>query len=533
MINRLKFVAIGLLLAAIYLGTQLNRSNVPPSPIAEYLPSGSQQQAEIGAAPAITGQSGLPSTDATPSAEMPRAVCVDGDLSGRPFADVDCLWTVTTLSEAAEYIGPGSLVVVRAFPSDDPDSIRGVGTYRGSGLQGKVLTATAANPIIIQAEEFEPGAEFTKPIIDGALRIQGMWERTPGTNHTWQTPLERMATGFIHWACIDRIWVSRLPGKTELADFPLTRPIMKQGGISGNYSDCENNTDRGRPITPVEVDSFPGSYVWLDGILFIRLPGGEDPNEYTVEVPYHHPFSLFEQASGLVVRGFRVYHSLLGIDLYSCGTSSIDRCEASHNEASFNFPFGLQTGPYSYLHHNTGILNTIQLIKITQDFSEVSYNIVGPQLSHGFKLLEVRGCIVQNNEVFGNNLPVPETGTQAGWKIIGTRDRTVGIYLNVGTQECELEANVVYENRVGFYIESDDDKPTRGNLIQANWILDNEIAIRWRGSTAWRDNFSNENFFSPESIFRWKEQSESLSQYAKLTGMDKDSQIVSRAPADD
>lgn len=524
--NRPAIVVMGLLIVILFLGGRLLGANRSPSPPSSQPNGETRHPVEPGGEADLAGQYTTVPSDSSPPDGVPKATCVDGSDEKRPFTDVECIETVETLSEAAENLSPGSLVVVRSFPSEDSDSIRGVGTYRGRGLQGRVLTATAANPIIIQAEGFDPDGDFDRPILEGARRVHGTWSPTPGTEHTWQIPFDRLAEGFIHWACVDRIWVSRLPGKRELADFPLTRPIMKQGGVYPHYSDCEDNTDRGAPITPQVVDGFPGSYYWLDGMLYVHMPGNEDPNGYTVEVPYYHPLSQFEDAAGLIIRGFRVYHSLLGIDLYSCGTSAADRCEASHNDASFNFPFGLQTGPYSYLHHNTGTLNTIQLIKITQDFSEISYNEAGPQLSHGFKLLEVRDCIVHHNEVFGNNLPVPEEGTQADWSIIGTRDITAGILLNPGTQDCELSSNLVHENRVGFYVQEDQNQPVEGNLIQQNHILHNRFAIKWRGSSTWGNNLSNNNQFSSGAMFEWSGESGPFEDYVQATRLDTDSLLV-------
>ena len=178
LLNPLSIASIGLVLAAISACAQ---------------PSNSPKQTKVEAVQITPEQNLQPPTSAATAAEPPNAVCVDGGLSGRPFSDVNCIRTVATISEAAEDVGPGSLVVVRAFASDDANSIRGMGTYRDPGLQDKVLMATVADPIIIQAEGFDTEGDFTQPIIDGALRVSRIWQRTPGTNHTWQIPFDRMS----------------------------------------------------------------------------------------------------------------------------------------------------------------------------------------------------------------------------------------------------------------------------------------------------------------------------------------------------
>ena len=527
--DRLRLAATALVLGAILMGA----CTTSPDPLSLGLTSGASESLGhvegefINVTPKETEP---PPTHETPTPAPKDTVCVDGGLSGRQFADLNCLRIVETLSEALEDVRPGSLIVVRAFPSNDKNSIRGMGTYRDLGLQNKVLIATASNPIIIQAEGFDPEGDFTKPIVDGGVRIHGSWQRTPATDYTLQIPFDRIWPGYPHWACIDRIWVSRLSGKTELADFPLTRPIPNQGSSYPEFEDCRDNTHGGRSITPADVDGFPGSYLWLDETLYVHLPGGEDPNDHTVEVPRGHPFSSYESAAGLTIRGFRVYHSLNGIDLFSCGTEAEDRCEASHNNASFNHPYGLQSGPYSYLHHNSGLLNTIQLIKITGDYSEIAYNEVGPQLSHGFKLNGVRGCVVHHNEVYGNRLQVPETGSQSGWSIIGTRDLKGGIYLKNGTEGCSLHENLVYDNTYGFYIRNDGDNVTQGNAIERNTILQNETAMRWRETLTWESNSSNYNVFSWSANFHWGDQVGSLAAYATATGLDKDSEMLMTSP---
>lgn len=517
--------AVGLALAALLVGARVGGTGELPSPAMPSVGSEKQSQGSVEAGGAVFQRAELALTTTLSAPGRRNAYCVDGGLSGLQFLDVNCSRIVETLSEAVEEVEPGSLIVVRAYPSDDRDGIRGMGTYRDGGLRTKVLTATVDSPIIIQAEGFNPNGEFIKPIIDGATRVHGVWERTPGTSNTWQVEFDRMPAGYDHVACVDRIWVSRQPGKTELADFPLTRPLMNQGNDNPS-SDCANNTINGRPIAPDDVDNFPGSYSWLNKLLYVHLPGGEDPNDFTIEIPGNFPLSRYESASGLVIRGFRVYHTSNGIDFYHCGTSAANRCEASHNETSFNYPYGLQPGPYSYLHHNSGILNTIQLVKITGDFSEVSYNDVGPQLSHGFKLSGVQGCFVHHNDVYGSSYTVPKDGTQSDWTIIGTRDISAGIYLKNGTKECRVYENLIFENGNGLYIRNDGDTLTHDNEIEGNRILHNNTAIRWREPLTWERNSSNNNEFSWGATFRWGDDMGSFSAYVDATHQDKDSRVA-------
>jgi hypothetical protein len=65
---------------------------------------------------------------ASPPAQSPDALCVDGGLSGEPFAGVNCVQTVASLQEAIDQQGHTRLVVVRAFASNDENSIAGLGT---------------------------------------------------------------------------------------------------------------------------------------------------------------------------------------------------------------------------------------------------------------------------------------------------------------------------------------------------------------------------------------------------------------------
>ncbi len=451
------------------------------------------------------------------AAQSPEAVCVDGGQSGQPFAGVRCLKTVATIDEAVRNLKASRLVVVRAFASSDENSIDGLGTYRDPGLQKAKFKATAANPVIIQAEGFTPGGDFERPIVDGAVRVTGAWERTPGTQHTWQTPWSDKPGSFGHSACVDRIWVSRKPGRTRLADFPLTRPLLNQG--NNTDGDCENNTVDGQPMTPAQVDAYAGSYEWLEGVLYVHLPGDEDPNEYTVEVPYQHTFSPQRGSSGLIVRGFRVYHTVNGIDLWHCGTGRDDRCEASYNETSYNTHFGLQPGPYGLLAWNSGQLNTIQLIKITSDHAEIANNQVGPQLAHGLKFNEVQECSVHDNVVFGNVYTVRAEDTQAGWKIMGTRDATAGLYLKNGTTRCDVAGNTVYGNKIGIYLRNDGDKRTELNTIHDNVIIYNDTAVAWRDAGLWDYNTLTGNLLNPGAVLKWGDASGRLLDFQTLTGV--------------
>jgi parallel beta-helix repeat protein len=453
-----------------------------------------------------------------PAQPAPReVVCVDGGNSGAPFEGVTCDRTVTNLESAADGLQAGSLVVVRAFTSSDPNSIDGTGTYRGEGLLRFKLLGTQAEPIIFQAEHFDASGDFERPIVSGAERVTGDWVRTPGTQATWETPWEVAPGSWGHTACVDRIWVSRPPGRTALANFPLTRPMPNQGN---DYpDDCGDNTLAGQPMTPQAVDDFPGSYEWLDGRLYVHLPGGEDPNEHTIEVPVHHSLSPGRGSTGLIIRGFRVYHTVNGIDLWHCGTSPADRCEATHNETSYNTHFGLQPGRYGLLAYNTGQFNTIQLIKITSDFSEIAYNRAGTQLAHGFKLNEVKDCYVHDNVVFGNRVQVTG-GTQAGWGLIGTRDAVAGIYLKNGTQRCRVEGNLVAHNNLGLYLRNDGDTLTEANTLQGNRLLYNSVALAWRDAGLWTYNTAADNVFSPNAQVRWDEQTGSVSEFLAATGQD-------------
>jgi parallel beta-helix repeat protein len=444
------------------------------------------------------------------------AICVDGGDSGKPFVAVNCVRTVTTLAEAVDNVSLAKLIVVRAFASSDPNSIAGMGTYRDQGLASNVMLATASDPIIIQAEGWHEKGYFVKPIVDGAMRVTQAWELVPGTEATWQTPWDEEPGGFGHEACIDRIWVSRVPGKTQLANFPLTRPMFAQG--NDHLSDCGDNTFEGQPMTPQHVDSFPGSYQWLDGMLYVRLPNGEDPNRYTVEVPFRHAMSPGRGSAGLVVRGFRVYHAQNGIDLWHCGSSPADRCDATHNETSYNTPFGLQPGKHGRLLYNTGVLNTLQLIKVTSDFADIGYNVAGPQLSHGFKLNVVHDCLVHHNEVYGNVLGETPTGTQAGWRMLGTRDATVGIYLKNETQRCEVYENYVHHNAVGIYLRNDGDTLTEGNLIENNSLVYNTVALGWRDDGMWDYNTAADNVLGWGAVLRWGDETGSVSEFQAATG---------------
>lgn len=447
----------------------------------------------------------------------PQAICVDGGLSGEPFAGVDCVETVATLEEGMDQVSDVRLVVVRAFESTDENSLGGIGTYRDAGLSTTVVTASAADPLIIQAEDFTEHGFFVKPIVDGGVRVTGVWERTDGTDATWQTPWEVEPGSFTHEACVDRIWVSRSPGKTQLADFPLTRPLFAQG--NNFQGDCGANTFEGQPMTPQHVDAFPGSYQWLADTLYVHLPNGEDPNDHTVEVPYRHSLSPGRGSSGLVVRGFRVYHTQNGIDLWHCGTTRADRCDATHNETSYNTHFGLQPGKYSWLAYNRGVLNTIQMIKITSDYAEIAYNTVGPQLSHGFKLNVVHDCLVHHNEVYGNVLGETPTGTQAGWRLLGTRDTTAGIYLKNETQRCEVHDNYVHHNAVGIYLRNDGDTLTEGNVVRGNTLLFNQVALAWRDEGMWTYNTVSDNLFGWGAQLRWGEQTGPAADFVAETGL--------------
>jgi parallel beta-helix repeat protein len=447
--------------------------------------------------------------------QSPDAVCVDGGQSGRPFTGVNCTRTVSTLEAAMVNLPPGSRVVVRAFASNDANSIDGMGTYRDSALENALFASTADQPTIVEAEGFDPKANFVRPIVDGAVRITGQWQRTPGTTRTWQTAWDTEPGSFGHAACVDRIWVSRQPGKTALADFPLTRPLPNQG--NDTPADCEDNTLGGQPITPQQVDAFPGSYEWLDHMLYVHLPGDEDPNGYTVEVPFRHSFSPRRGSTGLIVRGFRIYHTINGIDLWHCGGEPGNHCDATYNDTSFNTHFGLQPGRYSLLAWNTGRLNTIQLIKITSDFSEIAYNVAGPQLAQGFKLNEVADCQVHDNQVYGNRLTVPITGTQDGWHMIGARDAVAGIYLKNGTHRCEVYANTIYFNKVGVYLRNDGETLTQDNVIRNNVIVYNEVDVAWRDAGMWRYNILANNTFSRAPRLRWGDREGTLEEFLAAT----------------
>ena len=445
------------------------------------------------------------------------ALCVDGGMSGLPFAGVTCVRTVATLAEAIEQLGETRLVVVRAFASRDENSIAGMGTYRDAGLSADVMTATAADPITIQAEGFHEKGYFVKPIVDGGLRVTGTWEKTPGTKATWQTPWNDEPGSFGHEACVDRIWVSRVPGKAQLASFPLTRPLFEQG--NAYLDDCGANTFEGQPMTPAHVDAFPGSYQWLDNMLYAHLPNGEDPNRYTVEVPYRHSMSPGRGSAGLIVRGFRVYHTQNGIDLWHCGSTPEDRCEASLNETSYNTHFGLQPGKYGVLARNSGVYNTIQLIKITSDFADIGYNVAGPQLSHGFKLNVVHDCVVHNNEVYGNVLGETPTGTQASWRMLGTRDATVGIYLKNETQRCRIVDNFVHHNAVGIYLRNDGDTLTEDNVIENNSLVYNQVALGWRDEEMWSYNTAVDNILGWGALIRWGDRTGPAAEFEAETGV--------------
>ena len=461
---------------------------------------------------------GTASVSATPAARQSEdALCVDGGMSGRPFRNVNCVETFATLEEAWDEVGLIRLVVVRAFASNDENSIVGMGTYRDDGLSTNVINATAADPVIVQAEGFSERGYFVRPIIAGGERVTGAWSLVPGTEATWQTPWEVEPGSFMHEACVDRIWISRVPGKKQLANFPLTRPLFAQG--NEHPGDCRDNTFQGQPMTPEHVDAFPGSYQWLDGVLYVRMPNGEDPNEYTVEVPYRHTMSPARGSSGLVVRGFRVYHTQNGIDLWHCGTSEQDRCNATHNETSYNTHFGLQPGKYSLLAHNRGVLNTIQMVKITSDFSEIAHNVVGPQLSHGFKLNVVHDCLVHNNEVYGNVLEDTPSGTQAGWLMLGTRDTTAGIYLKNETQRCRVFDNYVHHNAVGIYLRNDGDTLTEANIIEANSLVYNGVALAYRDDGMWTYNTATDNVLGWGALIRWGDRTGLALEFARATGV--------------
>ena len=49
------------------------------------------------------------------------------------------------------------------------------------------------------------------------------------------------------------------------------------------------------------------------------------------------------------------------LDLWHCGTTEANRCDATHNETSYNTHFGLQPGKYSRLWHNQGVLNALRM----------------------------------------------------------------------------------------------------------------------------------------------------------------------------
>ena len=447
----------------------------------------------------------------------PDAICVDGGLSGRPFEEVNCVETVATLAEAVDDADKTKLIVVRAFPSRDANSIAGIGTYRDQGLASNVMLGTADDPVIVQAEGWKERGYYVKPIVDGAERVTGTWTLVPGTEATWQTPWETEPGSFKHTACVDRIWVSRVPGKTQLANFPLTRPLFGQGNEFPD--DCGNNTFEGQPVTPQHVDAFPGSYQWLDGQLYLRMPNGEDPNRYTVEVPVQHSMSPGRGAAGLIVRGFRVYHTQNGIDLWHCGTTDQDRCDALYNETSYNTHFGLQPGKYSRLWYNSGVLNTIQLVKITSNFADIGFNVVGPQLSQGFKLNVVQDCLVHDNEVFGNVLGETPTGTQAGWTILGTRDTTAGIYLKNETQRCRIYNNYVHHNAVGIYLRNDGDTLTEDNVIENNSLVYNAVALGWRDDGMWTYNVAADNILGWGAVLRWGDRTGSITQFVAATGV--------------
>src|SRR5687768_3413393 len=111
----------------------------------------------------------------------PDAICVDGGLSGRPFAEVNCVETVATLAEAVDDADQTKLIVVRAFPSRDANSIAGMGTYRDQGLASNIMLGTAEDPVIVQAEGWKERGYYVKPIVDGAERVTGKWTLVPGT----------------------------------------------------------------------------------------------------------------------------------------------------------------------------------------------------------------------------------------------------------------------------------------------------------------------------------------------------------------
>jgi parallel beta-helix repeat protein len=215
-----------------------------------------------------------------------------------------------------------------------------------------------------------------------------------------------------------------------------------------------------------------------------------------------------------------VYHTNNGIDLYHCGSSPADRCEATYNETSFNTHFGLQPGRFSLLARNTGILNTIQLVKLKGENSDVAYNIVGPQLSHGFKLHAVHDCQVHHNEIYGNTYDHTPTGTQAGWHIMGTRDTTAGIYLKSGTSGCQVYENYIHHNTTGIYVRNDGGAVTQGNALIGNKLYHNETAIAWRDPGLWTVNVSDRNLFSWGTRFRWGDAIGSQTEYQSATGAD-------------
>jgi parallel beta-helix repeat protein len=224
-------------------------------------------------------------------------------------------------------------------------------------------------------------------------------------------------------------------------------------------------------------------------------------------------------SAGLIVRGFRVYHTQNGIDLWHCGSTPEDRCEASLNETSYNTHFGLQPGKYGVLAHNSGVYNTIQLIKITSDFADIGFNVAGPQLSHGFKLNVVHDCVVHDNEVYGNVLGETPTGTQAGWHMLGTRDATVGIYLKNETQRCQIVNNFVHHNAVGIYLRNDGDTLTEGNVIEHNSLVYNQVALGWRDEGMWTYNTAADNLLGWGALIRWGDRTGPAAEFEAATGV--------------
>jgi parallel beta-helix repeat protein len=164
------------------------------------------------------------------------------------------------------------------------------------------------------------------------------------------------------------------------------------------------------------------------------------------------------------------------------------------------------------------VLNTIQLVKVTSDFADISFNVVGPQLSHGLKLNVVHDCLIHDNEVYGNVIDETPTGTQAGWMVLGTRDAKAGIYLKNETQRCQVTDNYIHHNAFGIYVRNDGDTLTEGNVIENNSLVYNGVALGWRDDGMWDYNTARDNVLGWGAVLRWGDSTGSAGQYQAATG---------------